>query len=332
MQKKNSTSSIVEAGIIAGIVIVLMLMNAYMPFLSIIGVAIFPIPLTLLVIRHNTGVAIGSLVASAIVGSMLIDPYNAISILVLFGPIGIILGYCIKTKKSSLYPVILQGIAAIIGYVILITITAYIMFDTNIVGLINMSIENIKKSAQMAVDMYTAMGISMENKTMINSINSLTAEIMLMNIVPLLVILGFIVGYANYMITRQILKKFRIEIQPFKSFRNWYVDNRIIALLIILACIGILITNINQNIGQFIIISTLMLLSTILMIIGMSTAIYYLNKFQVFKSFGVIFIILTMVSLQYVYVILGLTESIMDTRNLDPNSIKKALMKKITKK
>ncbi len=332
MQKKNSTSSIVEAGIIAGIVIVLMLMNAYMPFLSIIGVAIFPIPLTLLVIRHNTGVAIGSLVASAIVGSMLIDPYNAISILVLFGPIGIILGYCIKTKKSSLYSVILQGIAAIIGYVILITITAYIMFDTNIVGLINMSIENIKKSAQMAVDMYTAMGISMENNTMINSINSLTAEIMLMNIVPLLVILGFIVGYANYMITRQILKKFRIEIQPFKSFRNWYVDNRIIALLIILACIGILITNINQNIGQFIIISTLMLLSTILMIIGMSTAIYYLNKFQVFKSFGVIFIILTMVSLQYVYVILGLTESIMDTRNLDPNSIKKALMKKITKK
>lgn len=57
MENKNSTRSIVEAGLMSAMVLVLMLLNAYVPVLGYMGLFILPLPITMLVVRHNLKVA-----------------------------------------------------------------------------------------------------------------------------------------------------------------------------------------------------------------------------------------------------------------------------------
>ena len=54
-----NTKAVIEAGLISALIVVIMLINVYVPIFSIFGMFILPVPVTVLYIRHNYKVTLG---------------------------------------------------------------------------------------------------------------------------------------------------------------------------------------------------------------------------------------------------------------------------------
>ncbi|WP_040214745.1 YybS family protein [Clostridium polynesiense] len=333
MESKNSTKSIVEAGLMAALVVVLMFLNAYVPVIGYIGMMILPLPITLLVVRHNVKVALGAVIASSIIIAFIMSPISAIASLLLYGLVGLTLGFCIKSKKSPVFSVAAQGIAIITGTVASIALTIYVMMNTTLYKFIEGMVDTMKESMNAAMSIYTSMGIDPSSNPFVKSMEMLNVETLILMIPGVIIIYAFFMAYINYIITRSIFKKMKIYMENFPPFARWYLDNRITALVIIIACIGIILASMGVNIGQNIYIGSIYLLQMVFLIIGISAVTYMLReRFNVPKGLVIVIIAFTITGFERFYAMIGLVDSIMDLRRIDPHSLRNAIEKRFAKK
>lgn len=333
MENKNSTRSIVEAGLMSAIVVVLMLISAYVPVLGFMGLFALPIPITMLVVRHNIKVASISVVASAVLISFLLNPITGIGTLALYGLAGITLGYCVKTNKNAVVSIAVQGIAIIIGTIIDFSLYIYLMLNSTLYKFAEMNVNMLKESFNVSMNLYKSVGLDIQSHPMFKSIEALNVEMFFLMIPAMLILSAFFMSYINYLITKQIFKKMKIELGALPKFNYWYFDNRLTAFIIIIVCLGIILSTSGIKAGEYITATAISILQMIFLIIGVSVLTFFLrNRFKVPKALTVVIILFTIGSFGYFYTILGLTDSIMDMRGLDPNSIKNTLAKRFKKK
>lgn len=333
MENKNSTRSIVEAGLMSAMVLVLMLLNAYVPVLGYMGLFILPIPITMLVVRHNLKIASISVASSAILISFILNPIAALGTLLRYGLAGLTLGYCIKANKNAVISIALQGVAIIIGTIIDLSLYIYVMLDSTLYKFAEMNVNIMKEALESAKNLYKSMGVDVQSNQLIKAIEALNVDMFFLMIPAALIMSAFIMSYINYLITKQVFKSMRIQLPALPKFNYWYFDNRLTAIIIIIACLGIILSSSGIKVGQYITATAISILQMIFLVIGVSVLTFFLrNRFNVPKALTVVIIVFTIGNFGYFYTILGLTDSIMDMRGLDPNSIKNTLAKKFNKK
>ncbi|MEW9097161.1 MAG: YybS family protein [Clostridiaceae bacterium] len=319
-----NTKGTVEAGVITGLLVILALMNIYLPIFSIVGRFILPIPVVVLLLRHNLKVTITSVVASGILVGFIYNPLSGLTSAIMFGMAGISLGYCIKKDKDPSFSIFALAISSLIGTIIDFVVYISLISKTTVVGLIDEMVKIMHDSFQSVLNMYSQMGISEEQlKPLIDSFKLLNTDFIIKMLPGLLIMSSIIFAYFTYNITRGILRRLNYDIKEMPKFTHIHVNIKVATIVAIGLLTGIILVRQNIKIGEYILNSSQLILQYIFLFNGLSVAIYYLRiKYKLSKTMTLLIIMFTLFSpLGMVYVMLGISDIIIDFRKIDKNRI-----------
>ena len=319
--KTYNVKALVEASIITAFTVVIVLMNIYVPILSIVINFIIPIPIAILYIRQNYKVTLISVAASGIFIAMLYNPISALSSILLIGLTGMTLGYCIKNKKGFGNTIIFLAISFVVGITFYLFVYTIFINKEGIYGFINEMLKGLKQSMELSKDMYKRSGMSSSEAAAIEEVFRVFTPEYIMKFIPAMVIISvFILSYLNYMVTLFVLKRLRYEVNEIKPVSQWYMNIRLGTLIGLILVIGMLLDRRNMIIGGYLANSAGTILQFILLLDGITLITYYLiDKYKISKKIVALIIIFTAMSrLSLFYVIIGFIDMIFDFRKLDP--------------
>ncbi|WP_315117073.1 YybS family protein [uncultured Clostridium sp.] len=319
-----NTKSTVEAGVITGLLVILALMNIYLPIFSTLGRFILPIPVAVLLLRHNLKVTITSVVASGILVGFIYNPLSGLTSAIMFGMTGIALGYCIKKDKNVSISIFALAISSLIGTIIDITVYILLISKSTVVGFVDEMVKIMNESLQSVISMYSQMGISEEKlKPLIDSFKLFNTDFIIKIIPGILIMSSIIFAYFTYNITRVILKRLNYNMREMPKFTHIHVNIKIATIVAVALLIGVILVRQNIKIGEYILNSSQLILQYIFLFNGLSVAIYYLRiKYKLSKTISLFIIIFTLFSqFAMVYIMLGISDIIIDFRKIDKNRI-----------
>ncbi|WP_099336170.1 YybS family protein [Clostridium cadaveris] len=328
MKNKNyNTKAVVEAGLMCALVVVIFLMNMYLPIFGFIGLFILPIPITILYLRHDFKIALTSVAVSAILISMMSSVVSAVSSSVLYGGSALAVGYCIKNHKGVTRTLIYSSIAMLIGTVVNFALMIYVTYNSSLSAIIQEYIDMMKESMDMVSGLYQSIGVDMANNPMMESLNKITPDVLMMMVPAILIISSLIQAYINYGITRKILNRFNYDVPKFRPFNQWYIDNRIGAGVLIALMLANIIHNYIPG-SAYVVFTLAYILQTMCMILGISVVYNWFVKRGSSNKLILTMLILfafTNPLLTRIAYFIGLADLIVDFRKLDPNSLSIAI-------
>lgn len=333
--KKFSTQSIVEVGIMSGLIIVMFMIVNYVPIIGSFFMFVLPLPITILLVKYNIKVSTSAIIVSTMLLAIINNPITAIGNALMFGLTGSAMGYCIKNKKTPIFTIMLETIASIFSILVGYALTIYVVMGTNLIAIINQQINMIRESVDLTKEIYAGMGVSMESVPLFDAINSITPEFLMTVLPGFLVVIALITAYINYMVTKTIMKKLRYEVAELRPFSTWYIDNRIGAMLILVLIISLMMINHGIDMGSYIFGSINVVFQIMMIVLGFSVIIFYLkDKLKLKKGFIIVIsiFILFNVTLNKLVFLIGIADLVLDLRRLDPNSLSNSIKNYLDKK
>jgi Predicted membrane protein len=320
----NKAKAIVEAGLLSALIVIIMLFSVYIPIFILVGNFLLPIPVAILYMKYDYKTTILSIIVSTILIAILYSPFSALSAGITYGIIGIALGHCFKKSKNTSTTFIILTLASILAIVLSNLILLVFVDKTTIGNSINQLLTTFKETANTLRSYYKSAGMDTQSiEPLLKMWESIDSKMILSMIPAFLVMSGFMSAVINYKISKAILKKLRYNIKDLKPFEEIYVDNRIIAALVVIVCLGIILSAQNYLIGTIILNSSISITELAFMVIGMSVSYYYLKrKFNMKKAtIIIIFIFMFLAQLYVILIYVGIMDVILDFRKVDPNRI-----------
>lgn len=326
--QKFNTRAVVEAGLISTIIALIMIVAGNLPVLSGITTIVLPIPIAILCVRHNYSVALGGVFTSGILIAIFYSPISALANAVMFGLVGIALGYCIKTKKSGWFSLVIIALSAAAAVAIDMGLLLTFVYKTGFVDFINQNIKLFKDSMEKAYEFYRQSGVSESQMQSFKEASNIITFDYVVQILPAsLLLFSFTFSLFVIAFTNMILKRLNyggIILQPYSML---YINNRIGTVLLIFVIIGALMNNSGLAAGGMIAGAFRIMAEFAFVIDGSALISYFLrNKLKLGKFATGIIIFLTVISPIFMifYALAGLTDMILDIRKLDPLRTKKA--------
>lgn len=327
MENNIKSRSLVEAALMAAITFILMMLTT-LPIFDLIGVFFIPIPIALLYLRYSKKAAWLSAIVSGILLGLFYSPFAGLQSVIVYGLIGITLGYCIKNKKSPVKTLAYLIGANAVGSTLQITLGFAVFSNISL----NELLQQVVDTFQEAVNMFSSMGVNNPAAEQILEIYRSIDVNFLMMIIPFMLISQIIIGaFLNVTITKVILKRLGYKMESLPPFSTWYLDNRLGAGLIVLCCIATMLKVKGASYGDTVFFTAYYMLLFVFVIQGLAVVSYFLkNKLKLTNGFIVLMEIMIMMSSLGIFVfVLGLTDLLMDIRGVDPNSLGTYIRSKI---
>ena len=212
--KPTNTKALVEGALLAAINIVLSIMALYMPILGSFATLVWPVPIVILGIRHGLRTSILATAVAGIIVAILSGPFQALSIVISFGLIGIAMGGAINKKLSPFKVLAVGGAASLISKVILIFLTMLMMGINPITEEINI----MKESLLMAGSLYEKFG--MDPQTVETTIDSFNRSLELLPIlIPGIFIMASVMDtFLTYVVTKAVLARMGQKLEDLTPF------------------------------------------------------------------------------------------------------------------
>lgn len=329
MENKSKNRWLVEASFMAAITFILMMLTT-MPMFDLIGTFIVPIPMTVLYLRHGKKAAWLCAIVSGVLSALFYNPLWIVKSIILYGAMGVVLGYCIKKEisvaKTIGFLAIINGIGNIVEYVLTFTFLSGITFTQFLQEIV----DEFHQSANMLSGMA---GSSASAQQIIEIYKSVNINYIIM-ILPIVFIISIIISsFLNFIIARGILRRLGFKVKSFPPFSKWYLDNRISAILIIIFCLSYIMKVNNVVYSDSLFVTMLYLLMFVFMIQSLAIVAYFLkNKLKLSNPIIVFVEFIILISpLSLYFIALGIGDLIMDIRDVDPNSLKNIIKGKIKK-
>ncbi len=327
--RRYNTKSIVEAGLISAIIVVLMLITGYVPMLSFMGTLILPVPVALLFIRHDIKVTIAAIVVSAIITASLFNPIQALMSAISFGLIGLTLGYCIKKDKSSNYTLLLLAVVSLIATILTYILTIFLIQNTTITVFITRTINEIniafKESIDMAKAFYSKAGMTEEQFKQMDAVVAIfNSDFLINSFAAILVMQAMLSAFLNYVTAKAVLKRLGYAMKSMTPFTQLYISSLAGALVVLPVPLGVYLKAKNLPLGDPILTSGTMLMQYTFLIVGISVAAYYLkNRFKLSKGVIILIVLFTAFNPVFssMFLYLGIADMIIDFRKVNPNRI-----------
>lgn len=327
----SKTRSIVEAGLMAVMVFIIMMVVALVPGLGSFGSFILPVPITILYLRYDKKLALSCIIVSSILIGIFYNPIMALASAVYYGLIGLVLGYTVKNKKSSNVTFLFLFLSNLIGNLINLGLYIYIFMGINLNKVLQPMIDSFRDSAELM----EKMGLNNEqNKQVIDAMKSIDMKMIMVMIPAAFILASLLNSFLNYVITKSILRRFKWEMESLPPFTHWYMDNRIGAFLIVCSCLGIILSSKAIDTNQYILNTAYSVLVMLLTLQGISILAFFLKfKAKMQKGFIIaICIFMGFSQLNRFLFLMGLIDLIMDIRGIDPNSLGNAIRNKFKAK
>ena len=311
MNGQNSTRALVEAALLTGVTVILILMTLYVPLFVAVGIFIWP--LALIYIRDGGKYSIMSLVIAGIITAMISDPVTAFGLMLTYGISGILLGLCIDRKKTSTFTIIAMTAVTFIAMAVSIKVLSIIAGQ----DIIAQMMTTMSQSLESATKLYSSIGMPEETikqfKTMFD-VNSFKM------ILPSgLFFAAFMVSIFTYSFAKFIFKRFGYEVKPVKAFSEWYIPISIAFAVITLVLASYALSYFKIVKTQIYLVNSIMLLRIVFSVTGLSVIDFFLKKKDVSKAVRIlIYFFLVTTSLSQILFFVGIIDYALDIRKLDP--------------
>lgn len=314
MNKLNlgeKTTRIAETAIITAIMTLITIFGY-----SLVPIIIFfyPVPFIILGVRHKTKYNIYAIIASSILIGILTDIFTGILIFLAFGLISIVLTYMINNKYRPQQILAGGAIAAIVTTLISIAIMGYLT-GVSFLSAINTT---LTESLKFQLDMLKEMQLSTYEMSVIKDLLIGAVESIIIMIPATIIISSVFIVYLNYWMSTAILRRLghkTVEIPRFMYFR--LPNNAIMGSLVIIGA-ALVFRYMKILYYETIFINTIILISFVFFIQGLSVVVFLMNKKNMHKIVKVIiiFLIIVNVPLSLIISLIGFLDVGLDFRRL----------------
>ncbi|MBQ5413229.1 MAG: DUF2232 domain-containing protein, partial [Schwartzia sp.] len=90
---EHRVNSLTESGILSAVTVLMALIGVYVPFLGLVAILLWPLPITVLVVRHGFRWGVMAAVVASVLIAVIIEPTVAVRLALAFAPVGLALGY-----------------------------------------------------------------------------------------------------------------------------------------------------------------------------------------------------------------------------------------------
>lgn len=314
----RKTSEMVEAGILAAVAVLFAILGAYLPVLGALFNLLWPVPVAVCGMRNGLRWSVMTLiVAGAVIGSLL-GPLQSLSIMVMFGLMGLVLGECLHRSYRPVKTLLFSSAATLISIILSIGLGMLVLGTDPV----NLMFEGMEQAMQESTVYYREAGMSEEQITAaVKDNQNLLATIRL--ILPgSLVVCSPILAFANYMAARKILGKMGVAFEPLPPFTHWRVPEYFIWPY----GLSVMVVSFWRDAPQLVFdlaMNLQMVVSVVFFVQGLAVVYWWLNKSQKPQWWGTIAVILAFAVQVFsiIIVLLGAFESVFDYRKLKERSL-----------
>lgn len=302
----------VEGGILAAIAVAMSLISLYVPIIGSFMALILPLPIIVLVVRHGVRWGIMSTVIAGVLISMLISPLQAISIVVVCGFIGVVLGYTYRKGYSAVRCLTIGSVSAIAAILVVFAVS-FLFINVNPM---NIQMDMMQQAFEESLAVYRSSGMS---ETEIAEISGKfkTGLDTVKQLVPVTVLLaGLFETYINFIVAGVVLRRVgHMNIVTMPPFKEWKLPWGLVYIYAF-SLIGMywgssreieVLLQVSMNFNMF---------ATILSFIqGLVILFYMADRYQLSNFLrGIILILILTSGLFQVVALIGLFDIIFDYR------------------
>ncbi|EPY2272630.1 YybS family protein [Clostridium sporogenes] len=320
--RQNKTNSLVEAGLIVSLMIVLIMLNLYFPVFTIFGSFVLPIPIAVLYLRQDYKTTVWAIIVTGIITTLINNPITALTTTISFGIMGFLLGYCIKKQKSIFITIIILAAGFLLSNIMIFFIYFSFIDKRGIMAYINENINMIKESMELTKQIYSKAGVPKDKLQQMDQIFAYLKLDSILKVLPAALILNaFVAAFLNYAVTKKVLIKLGYKnVKSLPHISKVYVNVRLVTIVAIGLLIGAILKRKELVLGDYFLITSQSIFKILLLINGISVFIYYMrNKFKISKGVVIFILFMTVLGpLSIIYFYLGLMDIMLDFRKLDP--------------
>jgi uncharacterized protein YybS (DUF2232 family) len=280
-------ASLTEAAFFSALTALLCIVGSYIPFLGIIADIAVPVPIIILTMRVGLELGIlSTLVAAALVG-ILVEPYQAIMVILGSGFIGIALGGALREKLSPGKVLFMGSIASLTSKILIILILAWFV-KAPILG----TPETMGELLSSVEEMVRSRGFPEEDvEELLTGIKGMISFISL--IFPAILAMASVFDtYINFTLTRFVSKRLGQEIPGLPPFTEWRVPWQLTWVYVL----SVLTVSAGQSFGIGFLYALGMNIYYItvyaFMIAGLAVVAYFLKAWQLPRFFNWLLIFL----------------------------------------
>jgi len=277
--RPTDTKSLVEGALLAAINIVLSIMALYMPILGTFATLVWPVPIVILGIRHGLKTSVLSAVVAGIFVAILSGPFQALSIVISFGLIGIAMGWAINKKYSPFKVLTIGGAASLVSKVMLVFLTMLMMG----INPISEEISILKESFSMAGSLYEKFGMDPQSvKSTMESFNK-SLELLPILVPGIFIVASALDSYLTYIVSKAVLARMGQKLENLTPFWRWRFPDFTVAFFLLGHLLVLLETYWPVGVLKAIGMNIVMVFGFAFYIQGFSLLAYYMGKYNVSK-------------------------------------------------
>lgn len=314
LPKYSATRSLTEGALLAALAALLGIASLYLPIGGILLMLVWPLPLTLVVLRHGLPIGLMSTLVTGILLSLFMGPVQGLLMLVNMAGVGLCFGYCFRKRISA-------GKTLFIGTVIAAVSVALALFLSTWISGLTWG-DFMAQSVTMLDDilnMYQEMGM-LETlagpDTTVEQFRQQLIDTMQIMLPAAFVIISMLTAAANYGISKLVLRRLGYPADHLRPFSQWRLPWQMLWALIAGLAVMLFGSYSGREIIAKIGMNILYVVVPILMVFGVSFFVWCWKRL---RSPGVRMVLLLFVlfTFQYCFIIfplIGLVDSIVDLR------------------
>lgn len=268
MNRNTKTSSLTEAAMICGILVIMGMLSAYIfPFIDFF----FPVPAIIFSKRRGFKYSSLAIVAASIIVTIILGPANGLIYLVLYTPIAIAMSYLIdKDKKAS--TVLLGG-----AVVVLISIVVSLFILNNLVG-VNIT-EQITSYVKEIFNVQEKIINSIGSKEQIDLIKEMSETVteLVVNLLPVAIMTSSLaLAYINYMVAQKLALRFKIELKQLRDIAFFSLPRNFMMGIAFLLILSYILGKFNFPNMEIITTNIIVIVQFSLLLQGLALAKFYM--------------------------------------------------------
>jgi uncharacterized protein YybS (DUF2232 family) len=209
MNRNTKTSSLTEAAMICGILVIMALLSTYIfPFIDFF----FPVPAIIFSRRKGFKYSSLAIVAASIIITFILGPLYGMPYLILYTPMAIAMSYLIEKDKKASRILIGGTVVALVSIVIILFIIEKVVG----LGITQQMTASLKEIFEMQKSILNTLG-SNEQVGQINDMSEAIIETIVSLIPTFIIALPLALAYINYVVAQKIAMRFKIELKQLKD-------------------------------------------------------------------------------------------------------------------
>ncbi|MEL7648567.1 MAG: DUF2232 domain-containing protein [Sedimentibacter sp.] len=316
MNRNLKTSSITEAAMITGILVVV----AYLSSFFSIVMFFYPTPAIILAKRKGLKYSALSLIASDILISMLLGIQTGMIFLILYTPLAVALSYGVCRDEDANKTILYGSAAYMVSFVVLILLMNAVMGINFVQQMTEMYDESINIMKEMVSNAPAGMG-GADTENMIKTFDEMgkTMNFIITNVFPaIMVVSSVLTSYINYVVASRFARRFSIDIKQHEGLSYFSFPRSFMIGMAGLLLLSFLLSLVNINVSA-IQVNLFMIVFAAMFIQGFAVLKFYLMRSAMSRALKTIImatVLLMSAGLAQMLAVIGLMDLAIDLRKI----------------